>query len=80
MLKIGKSPAERQQIEQMKEAVAKYDGPIRHCPPGVARDHESLATLAPNRANRTPAERHEQTTDAARANATHERARGRARP
>jgi hypothetical protein len=71
MVRIGKSLQERQQIEQMKEAVAKYDGPIRRCPPGIARDHESLGALAmlsPNRANRQSApqsaatERHEQTT------------------
>jgi hypothetical protein len=45
MRRIGKSAEERRQIAEMAEAVARYDGPIRHCPPGVARGHEYLALI-----------------------------------
>jgi hypothetical protein len=71
MVRIGKSLQERQQIEQMAEAVRRYTGPVQHCEPGIARGHEkpaALTTLSPNRANRQSAlqsaatERHEQTT------------------
>jgi hypothetical protein len=69
-MRIGKSARERAEAEQMAEAVAKYDGPITQCRPGIARGHEALgalAMLAPNRANRQRSqseanERHEQTT------------------
>ena len=40
MLRIGKSAKERQQIEQMAAAVARYTGPVQYCRPGIARCHE----------------------------------------
>ena len=52
MLRIGKSAKERAEVEQMREAVARYDGPITRCPPGVARGHETVTPQDPNRANR----------------------------
>ena len=65
MVRIGKSLQERQQIEQMREAVKRYAGPVTFCRPGIARGHQTLAalaTLAPNHANRAAkqsAEAHE---------------------
>jgi hypothetical protein len=53
MVRIGKSVAERQQIEQMAAAIAAYRGPVTYCRPGIARGHEAITELHPNRANRT---------------------------
>jgi len=32
---------------QLATALAKYDGSVTHCPPGVARTHESKVTYEP---------------------------------
>jgi hypothetical protein len=50
-LRIGKSEKERREVAAMAAAVAAYTGPVHHLPAGVARGHEPLTSLLPNRAN-----------------------------